>query len=50
MFEPAFHYLIESFRVCAHVTDLSVNEVVFGLLLLVGLFTGLVVLRSRVRR
>jgi ABC-type polysaccharide/polyol phosphate export permease len=50
MFEPVFHYLIESVRVCAHGTDLSVNELVVWLLALVSLFAGLVVLRLRVRR
>ena len=50
MFEPVFHYLIESVRVCAHVTDLPVNELVAWLLALVALFAGLATLRARVRR
>lgn len=50
MFEPVFHYLIESVRVCAHVTDLSVNEMGLWLLALVGVFACLAGLRARARR
>ena len=50
MFEPAIHYLIESVRICAHVTDLSMIELVAWLLGFVALFGGLVALRARVRR
>jgi hypothetical protein len=50
MFEPVIHYLIESVRICAHVTDLPVNELVVWLLALVAFGAGVVALRVRARR
>ncbi len=47
MFETVFHYLLESVRVCAHATDLSVDVVGTWLLSLVALFVCCAALRVR---
>ncbi len=50
MFEPVFHYLIESVRICADVTDVPVAVLVGWLVGFVVLSATLATLRARARR